>query len=158
VKRAIVASIFGVSLAAAVYAGAFYATTAPGRAELCCATPELAWLTNQFKVDGAQFARISALHAVYLAQATERCKKIRSLNVALQAKMGQTGDITPEIEKGMNEMAQLRADCQREMFRHFVEVSHAMPPQEGRRYLTWVLGQTMHCPAAGDSACPVMTQ
>jgi len=156
-KRALIASILGVALAVAAYAGVFYTTTAPSRSELCCATPELAWLTNEFKLNDAQFARISTLHGAYLAKTKVRCQKMMSLNASLRASMGKTGEITPEIEKGMNEIAQLRADCQQEMFRHFMEVSHAMAPEEGRRYLTWVLGQTLPCQSGSNSVCPLMT-
>ncbi len=45
----------------------------------------------------------------------------------------------------MNEIAQLRADCQKETLRHFLAVSRLMPPEQGRRYLDWVLGQTFPC-------------
>lgn len=157
-KRALIASVIGVALAVAAYAGVFYTTTAPSRAELCCAAPELAWLTNEFKLDDAQVARVSALHAAYLAKAKERCRRMMALNASLRAMMAETGEITPEIEKGMNEIAQLRGECQREMFHHFVEVSHAMAPEEGRRYLTWALDQTLPCRSASNSVCPLMTQ
>jgi hypothetical protein len=33
------------------------------------------------------------------------------------------------------ELCELRARCQLEMLRHFVEVSQAMPPDQGKRYL-----------------------
>jgi hypothetical protein len=35
----------------------------------------------------------------------------------------------------MSELAALRAQCQAQMLQHFVTVSQAMPPDEGRRYL-----------------------
>jgi hypothetical protein len=35
----------------------------------------------------------------------------------------------------LSELAALRVQCQTQMLRHFVEVSQAMPPTQGRRYL-----------------------
>jgi hypothetical protein len=29
------------------------------------------------------------------------------------------------------------------MLKHFLDVSRAMPPEQGRRYLSWILDQTL---------------
>jgi len=44
--------------------------------------------------------------------------------------------VTAEAEKKLQDVAALRVQCQTQMLRHFQEVSQAMPPEEGRRYLT----------------------
>lgn len=36
----------------------------------------------------------------------------------------------------------MRSECQAEMLKHFFEVSRAMPPEQGKRYLAWVQEQT----------------
>ena len=59
-----------------------------------------------------------------------RAKK-RELESALT---GAT-NVTAEAQKKLTELAALRAQCQTQMLRHFVEVSQAMPPEPGRRYL-----------------------
>ena len=51
--------------------------------------------------------------------------------------------MTPQIESLLNESAQLRAECQAKMLQHFYEVSRAMPPAQGKRYLAWVHQQTI---------------
>ncbi|HEX5400494.1 MAG TPA: hypothetical protein VFY06_15715, partial [Verrucomicrobiae bacterium] len=33
------------------------------------------------------------------------------------------------------ELGELRAQCQAQMLQHFITVSQAMPPEQGRRYL-----------------------
>jgi hypothetical protein len=35
----------------------------------------------------------------------------------------------------LTELALLRSQCQAQMLQHFIEVSQAMPPEQGRRYL-----------------------
>jgi len=54
------------------------------------------------------------------------------LETALTA---STNAITPRVEQKLGEVAALRARCQAGMLRHFQEVSQAMPPEQGRRYL-----------------------
>ena len=39
-------------------------------------------------------------------------------------------------EEKLIELATLRAQCQAQMLRHFEEVSRAMTPEEGKRYLS----------------------
>ena len=39
--------------------------------------------------------------------------------------------------------SQLQAECQASMLRHFYQVSQAMPPEQGRRYLAWVQEKTI---------------
>jgi hypothetical protein len=61
----------------------------------------------------------------------------------LRALLAGTNTVTPEIEKKLAEIAQLRAQCQKNMLEHFYEVSRAMPAEEGRRYLDWIQDQTL---------------
>jgi hypothetical protein len=43
----------------------------------------------------------------------------------------------------MARRAQMRAECETEMLRHFLEVSRTMPVEQGKRYLAWVEQQTL---------------
>ncbi|HWD18302.1 MAG TPA: hypothetical protein VHB20_03410 [Verrucomicrobiae bacterium] len=157
-KRALLILLLGAALAAAGYTGVFWAATAPARAEMCSPAPELAWLKAEFKIDDTQFARISQLHEGYLPQCQERCREIASKNAALSARIAQTGAVTADIEKGMTEVAMLKADCQKETLRHFMAVARLMPPAQGQRYLQWVLGQTFPCHStATNAACHMMS-
>ena len=53
----------------------------------------------------------------------------------LQAILDHSQGITPEAQQKLAEVAALRAKCQANMLGHFYEVSQAMPPEQGRRYL-----------------------
>ncbi len=50
--------------------------------------------------------------------------------------MDNASSVTAEVERILAEIGSLRAQCQSAMLRHFDEVSRAMPPDEGRRYLS----------------------
>jgi len=39
------------------------------------------------------------------------------------------------VQQKLTELGELRAQCQAQMLQHFIAVSRAMPPEEGRRYL-----------------------
>ncbi len=155
-RRAFFISVLGLALALAAYAGVYFTTTAPSRAEMCCATPELAWLTNEYKINDSQFATISNLYTSYTTGCKERCSRIMSLNETLRTKVSGAGKIDGEVEKDVAEIARLRGECQRQMYQHFVDVSHAMTPDEGHRYLAWVMSQTTSCQSGTNASCPMM--
>jgi hypothetical protein len=116
--------------------------TATPRAWLRSNQPELTWLKHEFNLSDSQFARISQLHEGYLPQCKERCRQIEELNHKLMMAIGATTQMTPEIEKLLTDRAGMRSACQAEMLKHFFEVSRAMPPEQGKRYLAWVQAQT----------------
>lgn len=90
-----------------------------------------------------EFLRISKLHESYSAGCAERCRRIDAKNAELRTLLAGTNTVTPAIAKALQEAAQLRAECQKEMLQHFYQVSRSMPPDEGRRYLAWVIGRTL---------------
>ena len=107
------------------------------------AAPDLAWLRVQYHLSDAEFRRVSALHSAYVSACAERCRQIDAKNAELQKLIAVSTDITPEVERALGEAAKLRAACQTEMLKHFFEVSRAMPPDQGKRYLDWVCCQTL---------------
>ena len=116
--------------------------TAKPRAMMQSPQPELAWLKHEFNLGDAEFKRISELHAGYLPQCMERCRHIDELNDKLSNTLASATQVTPEIEKLLNDRAQMRATCQAEMLKHFFEVSRTMPPEQGKRYLAWARDNT----------------
>ncbi len=152
-KRTLLILTLGLGLAAAGYEGAHWAASAPARREMCAPDPGLAWLKDEFKVDDAAFGRMAAMHAAYVAQCQERCAVIASNNALLTARIVKNGGMTPAIEKEMDEIARLRADCEKETLKHFLAVSRLMPPEQGQRYLAWILEQAFPCHSASDAAC-----
>ncbi len=142
-KRAWIIFVTGVALGFAAYAGVYYAGTARSRSLENCRSPELAWLKAEFHLNDAEFARISQLHEGYLAGCAERCHRIDGKNAHLKLLLASTNTITPEIQSTLAETALLRAECQKEMLRHFYEVSRSMPADQGKRYLAWVRERTI---------------
>ena len=98
-------------------------------------SPELEWLKTEFRLEEDVFARISGMHRNYEPQCQEMCRQIREKNLELQTLISATNIVTPEIVTKIGEATSLRMECQIMMLRHFYQVSEAMPPAEGRRYL-----------------------
>jgi hypothetical protein len=116
--------------------------TASSRAMMRQPQPELAWLKKEFNLGDAEYSRIVAMHKEYLPRCAERCRVIEELNSKLKRLVDDSPTVTDEIQGVMAERARMRADCEAEMLRHFLEVSRTMPPEQGRRYLAWVEQQT----------------
>lgn len=97
---------------------------------------DLEWLRREFSLNETDLARVRKLHEGYLPKCAEMCGRIAAKKQELeQALAGQT-NVTAAAVQNLSELGALRAQCQTEMLRHFVEVSQAMPPEQGRRYLT----------------------
>ncbi|MBX3732883.1 MAG: hypothetical protein KF791_09840 [Verrucomicrobiae bacterium] len=141
-KRGLLILTLGVVGALVAYCCVYLTGTAKPRAMMQSPKPELAWLKQEFNLGDAEFKRISELHAGYLPQCKDRCRRINELNNKLSEVLISTTQVTPEIEKLLNERAQIRATCQSEMLKHFFEVSRTMPPEQGKRYLAWAWGNT----------------
>jgi hypothetical protein len=141
-KRALTILIGGLLVACAAYCLLYFVGTAAHRKLFASNTPELLWLKKEFKLSEAEFARIAQLHQSYLPRCQERCRRIDELSDQVTKAISDAAQLTPEIERLLAERARMRADCQAEMLKHFFEVSRTMPPETGRRYLTWVQEQT----------------
>ena len=141
-KRGLLILALGLVGAVVAYCCVYLMGTAKPRAMMQSPQPELAWLKHEFNLGDAEFKRISELHAGYLPQCKERCLRIDELNNKLTEVLTSATQVTPEIEKLLNERAQMRAMCQAEMLKHFFEVSRTMPPEQGKRYLAWARDNT----------------
>ena len=96
---------------------------------------DLAWLRREFRLSDAEMQRIRQLHEGYLPKCHENCALIAAKKQELQAALDRAQGMTPEAQQKLAEVAALRAQCQANMLGHFYEVSRAMPPEQGRRYL-----------------------
>ena len=141
-KRLALILIAGLVVATAAYCAVYFKGTARHRDILESQQPELAWLKDEFHLNDADFKRITELHEAYMPHCAEMCRRIDAKNAELKESLSKANTLTPEIETKLNEAAQLRAECQRSMLKHFFEVSHTMPPEQGRRYLEWVQEKT----------------
>ena len=140
-KRGAFILVVGLLAAAAAYGCIYFVCSSAARGLQASERPELAWLKDEFKLADTEFKRVSDLHAAYLPQCREMCMRIEAQNTRLQEFLGGATNMTPEIEATLAEASRLRGECQGRMLRHFFEVSQAMPPEQGRRYLAWVKGK-----------------
>ncbi len=142
-KRLLLVVLAGLGLAGAGYFAVYSAGTACCRDLQQSAAPGLAWLKQEFKLSEGEFERIVKLHDAYEPACAERCRKIDALNARLRELIVASGAVTPELERTLAAAADLRRECQAAMLQHFIEVSRAMPPEQGKRYLDWVCARTL---------------
>lgn len=148
-KRTYLILFAGIAVAALAWCGFYFGTMAPYRAMLHSDAPELEWLKTQFKLGESEFKRISEMHEAYQPKCEEMCRLVLAKNDELRVSLAETSSLTPEIETKLAQVAELRASCQKMMLEHFFNVSRAMPPEQGRRYLEWVQEKTILCDPAG---------
>ena len=103
--------------------------------QLASSSDDLAWLRREFHLSDVEMQRIKHLHQGYLPKCHENCARIAAKKQELQAELDKAEGMTPEARQRLAEVAALRAECQANMLAHFYEVSRAMPPEQGRRYL-----------------------
>jgi len=102
---------------------------------LAASGDDLGWLRDEFHLSDAEMQRIRQLHEGYLPKCHENCALIAAKKRELQAELDKAQGMTPEARQKLTEVAGLRAQCQASMLAHFFEVSRAMPPEQGHRYL-----------------------
>jgi small-conductance mechanosensitive channel len=121
------------ALGAALFAGSYFVSQ-----RACLMTrsaDDLNWLRVEFHLSDAEMARVRKLHEGYMPQCAKMCALIAAKSAEVQTALGNGTNVTVEAQKKLTELGELRAQCQTQMLRHFIEVSQAMPPEQGQRYL-----------------------
>jgi len=121
-------------LGAAIFTGSYFA------GERACANmmggkDDLSWLQTEFHLSDTEMARVRQLHEGYLPQCMKLCAKIAAKKDEVAVALANGTNVTAEVQMKLAELGELHAQCQAQMLQHFVDVSRAMPPEEGRRYL-----------------------
>jgi hypothetical protein len=142
-KRAVIILVAGLLAAVAGFCALYYRGTSEHRRMLECPAPELAWLKKEFQLSDGEFERIAKLHEGYMPRCAEICRRITEKNSELQRLVAGTNVDKGAVEQKLKEAGDLRVQCQQNMFNHFLEVSHLMPADQGRRYLQWVQRRTL---------------
>jgi hypothetical protein len=142
-RRRWIILILGLVLGVGGYCAFYYCATAKHRHMAQEEESDLLWLKMEFKLSDSDFKRISALHDGYLPKCREMCRRIATKNAELKTIVAQTNTVTPEMTKKLAEIAEVRSECQATMLQHFYEVSQAMPPEQGKRYLEWIQSKTL---------------
>ena len=134
-NRSLVILLGALALGAAIFGGSYFISHRT--TERCCTDPtdELSWLRTEFHLSSVEMSRIRQLHEGYLPQCADMCAKIAAKKRELNSVLAGSTNITAEAQAKLNEIAELRAQCQAQMLQHFATVSQAMPPEQGQRYL-----------------------
>ena len=159
-KSALAILIAGLIACAAAFCGFYLLGTASHREILQEQSPELAWLKKEFQLSDTELARLTTLHEAYQPHCKEMCRRIDEQTERLKQLLAGTNTMTPEIQATIAESARLRGECQRDMLRHFFEVSQTMPPEQGRRYLVWITERTFlpaHSMSMGEPSAAAET-
>jgi hypothetical protein len=130
-------------VAVATGLGAFWFCTYFGTKEIRATSSnpdaELVWLRREFHLTDAQFQRIRALHTAYTGRCDLMCQRIMQSNSALETAISKSRGVTPEIQRAMEDAAQVQRECQESMLAHIYEVSEQMEPSSGKRYLQMMM-------------------
>jgi hypothetical protein len=132
-NRSLVILLGVLALGAAIFAGSYFVSQ-----RACVMTrsaDDLSWLRDEFHLNDADMARVRQLHEGYMPQCARMCALIAAKEAEVQAALGSGTNVTAGAQQKLTELGELRAQCQAQMLRHFIEVSQAMPPGEGSRYL-----------------------
>ena len=135
VRRAIFILLGVLAAGAAVFAGSFYLSRQVCVMRMANPADDLYWLRQEYHLSAVEMARVRQLHEGYMPKCAEMCVRIAGKKLEVEQGLLGATNINPAAAKELVELAELRAQCQAQMLQHFVEVSQAMPPEEGRRYL-----------------------
>ncbi|MEI9961178.1 MAG: periplasmic heavy metal sensor [Limisphaerales bacterium] len=162
-NRPLVILLGALVLGAAIFAGS-YSVSRHASADMMCGTDDLSWLRDEFHLSDADLSRIRQLHEGYLPQCAEMCARVAAKKSEISAALANVTNVTADVQKKLTELGELRAQCQAQMLQHFVSVSQAMPPEQGRRYLAEMekitlgfheeIEQTMSAPASHEHHQP----
>jgi len=122
-------------LGAGVFAGSYVATRHVCAMKPASPADDLSWLRDEFHLGDADMARVRELHNGYLPKCAEMCAQIAAKKREVADALAAGTNVTASAQAKLKELGDLRARCQAQMLEHFVAVSRAMPPEQGKRYL-----------------------
>lgn len=140
-NRSLVIVLGALVLAAAVFAGSYSASKRV--CVLVTSADDLSWLRTEFHLSDADMARVRQLHEGYKPKCAGMCARIAVKQQEVADALADGTNVTAIAQKKLIELGELRAQCQAQMLEHFMEVSRAMPPDEGRRYLAEMKSLTL---------------
>jgi hypothetical protein len=142
-KRSLITVVLALAACAGLFVSSYLIAQRMCAKHLNNSADDLAWLRQEFRLSDAEMTRVRALHAGYLPKCAEMCQKIAAKKRELETALAGATNLTATAEQKLSELGALRAQCQTEMLRHFAEVSQAMPPEQGRRYLAEMQRHTL---------------
>ena len=142
------------ALAVLLGLGAYFASYAVARRTFC-RMPDVSdsssWLHQEFHLSDAEYARVKNLEADYHPHCVAMCEQINQSQVALKNLILANKAMTPEVEAALKKDSDVQQEWRRDMLSHFYEVSQAMPPAEGKRYLQIMQAQVLGLDTTSDA-------
>jgi hypothetical protein len=135
-KRPLLILILALLAGGALFASSYFMSRRVCESCATSSTDKLDWLRQEFHLSDADMAHVRELHNGYMPKCAEMCAKIAAKKQELDEALAGATNISPIATQKLTELALLRSQCQAQMLGHFIEVSHAMPPEQGRRYLS----------------------
>lgn len=134
-KRPLLIVVLALIAGAALLAASYQLAARLCAKQMAASADNLDWLRQEFRLSDAELARVRELHDGYMPQCAVMCKEIAAKKHELETALAGATNVTATAEEKLTELGALRVRCQTQMLRHFVEVSQAMPAEQGRRYL-----------------------
>jgi hypothetical protein len=134
-KRSLLILIIAVLAASALFVGSYMVSRHMCESCASDSTNDLDWVQREFHLSDADMVRMRELHDGYMPKCADMCAQIAAKKQELEAALAGSTNITAVAKQKLTELALLRSQCQAQMLQHFIEVSQAMPPEQGRRYL-----------------------
>jgi hypothetical protein len=135
-NRSLIIVLGALALGVVVFAGSYFVSQQACVMGMTNPADDLSWLRDEFHLNDAEMARIRQLHEGYMPQCAEMCARIAAKKQELAETLASGTNVTANAQKKLTELAELRAQCQAQMLQHFIATSQAMPPEQGRRYLS----------------------
>ena len=120
-----------------------------------CPMPDAAdsssWLRQEFHLNDAEYAQVKKLEADYHPHCMVMCEQLGQSQLALKNLILTNKTMTPEVEVALKKDSAVQQEWRRDMLSHFYEVSQAMPPAEGKRYLQMMQAQVLGLDMSSDT-------
>ena len=119
----------------------------------CCGSEdadELAWLRDEFKLTEAALAKVRQVHTSYRMSCSTMSQQVVAKKKSVYQLAVASTNVSPELERELAEAQALRLESQKQMLNHFYEVSQAMPPEQGKRYLSEMFQTMLIEPSVAD--------
>ena len=134
-KRSFIIVILALAASASLFVGSYVIAQRLCAKQMSSSADDLDWLRQEFRLSDAEMKRMRELHEGYIPKCAEMCISIAGKKREVESALAGTTNVTAAAEQKLSELGAFRAQCQTQMLRHFTEVSQAMPPEQGRRYL-----------------------
>ena len=133
-NRSLIVILGALALCAGLFFGSYALCRQICHTSMSRPTDSLDWLRQEFHLTDAEMVRVRGLHEGYLPKCAAMCKLIADKKQEIAVSLTGATNVTELTQRQLGELASLRAQCQSQMIQHFLEVSQAMPPDQGKRY------------------------